>query len=120
MTALAVATPEEITLRAGWGSGLAVLAGDMRNGLALAMTSGIGRTGRWPCDAAVADCLAALVVGVAAAIVVGRLDMPVSTDREEQPAIRRRKAGSTRPAGPNATRTQATRWAGRLFTIDPP
>jgi hypothetical protein len=109
MTALAVATPGEITLRAGWGIALAVLAGDMRNGLALAMTSGIGRTGRWPCDCAVADCLAALVVGVAAAIVAGRLDMPVSTDREEQPAPR-----STRAA------TNATSGARQGFTIDPP
>ena len=46
MTALAVATPEEMMLRAGRGSALAVLVGDMRNGFALAMTSGIGRTGR--------------------------------------------------------------------------
>jgi hypothetical protein len=46
MTALAVATPEEMTPRAGRGSALAVLAGDMRNGFALVITSGIGRTGR--------------------------------------------------------------------------
>lgn len=92
----------------------------MRNGFALAMTSGIGRTGRWPCEAAAAGCLAALVVGVSAIIVAGRLDMPVSTDREEQPADSRRKAGSKRQAGTSATKTTATSWAMRRFTIDPP
>ena len=46
MTALAVVTAEEMPPWAGRGSGLSVLAGDIRNGFALAITSGIGRTGR--------------------------------------------------------------------------
>ena len=46
MTALAVATCEATELPAGWARAVAVLAGDIRNGFALAITSGIGRTGR--------------------------------------------------------------------------
>jgi hypothetical protein len=111
MTALAVVTSEETPPWDGLGRALAVIAGDIRNGFAFAITSGIGRTGRWPRGGAAVGRVAATVTGLSVAIVAGRLDMPVSTGRDEQPAPSRRQADAD---------TDATRRATGRFTIDPP
>ena len=100
MMPLTVSMPDEVAVCAGAGMASDMVAGGMRNGFALAITYGIGRTGRCPW------------VSTATGISPARPDRPVSIGREEQPAISRTPMQQERrQAEARGSRGADRRWA---------